>query len=221
MSKLKMLSVRNSTMETVCLTCMIAEAQTRLGVRIVMIGSHAVGKTSISESLVNGFFSPDERATVAANYMLYVREANDVRLEMQIWDTSGHERFRSLGPIYYRNAAAAVAVFDVTSKDSFLDMKNWIDDFISLAGRDVYVAIAANKCDLEDALDGLIQKAENFAKSRNFLFMKTSAKTGEGIRELFGQLADVIISGKWANRNRPPSSVCITSDAPSDQRCSC
>ena len=177
-----------------------------LHARVVLIGDPSVGKTSILSRLVDHRFNQNEQSTVGANFQLYVREMADLRLEMQIWDTAGQEKFRALGPIYYRNSVAAVAVFSLDNSESFEHLKWWLEQFTNAAGTNVVIAIAANKADIEDAQQDTLQKAEQYAKEKEYLFMKTSAKTGQGVNELFGELADKIATGPWALKRKRISS---------------
>ena len=116
-----------------------------LHARVVMIGDSGVGKTSILSRLVDHRFNKHEQSTVGVNFQLYVREMADVRLEMQIWDTAGQEKFRALGPIYYRNSVAAVAVFSLDNTESLDRIGWWLEQFTNAAGTNVVIAIAANK----------------------------------------------------------------------------
>ena len=69
-------------------------------------------------------------------------------LKLQIWDTAGQEKYRSVTPIYYRDAAAAICVFDVTSKQSLEDAEKWVEDLRQYAPPHMILALAGNKCDL-------------------------------------------------------------------------
>ena len=173
-----------------------------LHARVVMIGDSGVGKTSILSRLVDHRFNKHEQSTVGVNFQLYVREMADVRLEMQIWDTAGQEKFRALGPIYYRNSVAAVAVFSLDNTESLDRIGWWLEQFTNAAGTNVVIAIAANKADIEDPPDGMLEKAEKYANEKGYLFMKTSAKTGQGVNKLFSELADKIATGPWALKRK-------------------
>lgn len=176
---------------------MIAETTT-LHARVVVIGDAQVGKTSILNQLVEHTFNPYEQTTVGTNYQLYVADVDGVKIEIQIWDTAGQEKFRSLSPIYYRNAVAAVAVYDQTDRSSFEHLDKWIHSFTEVAGMNTIIAIAGNKCDLADLLQVSYTEAEGWAKSHNYLIEQTSAMTGLGIRNLFQRLAEEILKNESA-----------------------
>ena len=157
--------------------------------RAVTIGDTSVGKTSITNRLIENTFNQYEPSTIGANYQPYISVVNDQKVEIQIWDTAGQEKFKSLAPIYFRNASAAIAVFSVTSRKSFEGLEKWIESFIETAGSTAMVFIAANKIDCTDEIEVPIEEARNYAEERSYKFFVTSAKTGDGIKELFDELA--------------------------------
>mmetsp|Transcript_6920 Transcript_6920/g.20047 ORF Transcript_6920/g.20047 Transcript_6920/m.20047 type:complete len:215 (-) Transcript_6920:2930-3574(-) len=114
--------------------------------------------------------------------------------ELAIWDTAGQERFHSLGPIYYRNADAALLVFDVTDPGSFRRVRDWVKELRQMVGPNIALSIAANKQDLV-AAEGRAERAVPDDRSRAFAqtvgaaYYRTSAKTGAGIEQAFTQTA--------------------------------
>lgn len=157
--------------------------------RIVTIGDASVGKTSITSYLIDKAFNPFEPSTVGANYQTYSVSLPDERVDLQIWDTAGQEKFKSLGHIYFRNAAAAVVVFSLANRDSFLRLEEWICSFKEAAGNNAIVYIAANKADLDEDFEISAQKAEEWATKEGYKFYMTSAKTGLNIDKMFEDLA--------------------------------
>ena len=158
--------------------------------RIVTIGDESVGKTSIVIRLIENRFNPHEAGTIGANYQVYSQLINGSRIELQIWDTAGQEKFRALAPIYYRSTAAAVVVFSLSNRQSFLDLNPQIETFFNVAGQQSIVYVAANKSDLYDEYQVTFDECEQWAKERGFHIYLTSAKTGEGIPQMFSDLAN-------------------------------
>ena len=178
--------------------------------RIVLVGDSSVGKTSILNQLSDHRFNESEKSTIGAAHQILIEELeNGQKLELQIWDTAGQEVFRSLGPIYYRSANAAIAVIDQTSRDSFVHIDSWITSFQNIAGTDTTVMILANKMDLvremrehnENDNDDVADKScivefaevQKYANDNKYIAFQTSAKTGEGIREMFKRLVSVLV----------------------------
>lgn len=161
-----------------------------LAFRVVLIGDSSVGKTCIVNRFVNNQFREDELNTIGAMYENYKERRNGSEVSLQIWDTAGQEKFKSLSPIYFRNAAAAICVFSLTSRASFANIKSWIDSFHDVAGSRAIVYIAANKCDLEHEFEVTVEEAKEWAAEQNLKLFTTSAKTGEGIVAMFRELAE-------------------------------
>ena len=117
-------------------------------------------------------------------------EESGVTMKLQIWDTAGQEKYRSITPIYYRDAAAAICVFDVTSKQSLDDAEKWIEDLRQYAPPDTIIALAGNKCDLYNQEEVSIEEGREFqARYQIEVFQQTSAKENTGIEELFMKIA--------------------------------
>jgi small GTP-binding protein len=191
------------------------EVETKL-FRVITIGDTSVGKTSIITKLVRGEFEAEKQSTVGAMFVAHVEILGSRRIEMQVWDTAGQERFRSLGPIYYRNAAAAIVVFDVTSSETFKRLDNWIHAFLSIAGERAFICIVGNKIDLVDSIAVSDTEVREWAEAHHFPYVKTSAKTGAGVRELFRAVAEELL--KRETQVTPPESV-VQNARGADQKC--
>jgi small GTP-binding protein len=155
-----------------------------------MIGSLSVGKTSIITRLADRTFDIFQPSTVAAGFILHVETIGAQHVAMQIWDTAGQERFRSLAPLIYRKAAAGILVFDLTDRESFRELEIWTQQFSNVAGKVPYICIVGNKSDLTSDNTVTDAEATEWADQRQFVYCRTSAKTGEGITELFHTIAE-------------------------------
>merc|ERR1719326_1479328 len=107
-------------------------------------------------------------------------------VKFEIWDTAGQERYKSLAPMYYRGAAAALIVYDITSKESLDAAKSWVNE---LQPTGSLIALAGNKADLDANRAVEIETAQAYAKEMGILFMETSAKTGLNVTEIFQEVA--------------------------------
>jgi small GTP-binding protein len=163
---------------------------------VVTIGEESVGKTSITTRLVSDSFNPYEPGTIGANFHQYTDVICGKPVEIQIWDTAGQEKFKSICPLYFRNAVAAVCVFSLNNKPSFLQLKQWIEDFLEITGGKPLIYIAANKCDMETEYQLDLSEARDWAEAQRYPLYVTSAKTGDGIRDLFHDLAQSLTEGR-------------------------
>ena len=108
---------------------------------------------------------------------------------LSIQDTAGQERYRSLAPMYYRGATAAIVVFDITKKDSFNGAKSWVKELQRRGDQNVVIALAGNKCDCESKRKVQTEEAMQYANDSGIIFMETSAKTDVNVKELFVEIA--------------------------------
>lgn len=162
--------------------------------RVVTLGDSSVGKTSIINRLVNKEFNTVEQSTIGATFLLHEEEIDDYKIEMQIWDTAGQEKYRSLSPIYCHGAAAALVTFDITKRESFETLETWSNLVTEVSKADTIIFIVANKIDLMDQAEVNEEEMNEWARSRGYKLAKTSAKTGQGIPELFRQVAEEIVN---------------------------
>lgn len=157
--------------------------------KIVLIGPSAVGKTSLVLKLLSGKFNQYSESTIGASFCSKLMIANDgVQDKVEIWDTAGQERYKSLVPMYYRNAGGALIVYDVTNKNSIEKAKEWIDEIKSKASSDIKIIVVGNKIDLSDNQSELNNLKHNFEYD-HFL---VSAKTGKNVVETFKELISSI-----------------------------
>jgi small GTP-binding protein len=165
--------------------------------RVVVVGDTLVGKSLLISAAVEEEFNLYEPNTVGANWHLYSTVVSGQRFELQIWDTAGQERYRTLGPLYYRNAMAAIAVYDISSRESFQNLSRWTDSVVAVAGPDTLIFVVGNKADLADDNSQrkvTFDEGQEWATSqgRNYPFFETSAKTGQGVANVFQRLAETL-----------------------------
>lgn len=160
-------------------------------IKVVMVGDTRVGKSCILNRLVNGNFDRNMPATIGAAFMSKVIQTDAGAVRLQLWDTAGQEKFRSLAPIYYRSSSVAVLVYDVTSLTSLESLKEWRSEVISKAPPDIKLVVIGNKADLVD--ERVVQEAAGQELSKQLgatLFAEVSAESGSGISEIFAKIAN-------------------------------
>jgi small GTP-binding protein len=180
---------------------MITQSQHKIPFRVVMIGEASVGKTSLISQLTDSRFDLNVASTISANFRTYCQEIDNQVVELQILDTAGQERYRALSPLYYRKAAAGIAVFSFDNPGSMETLPEVVNLFLEVAASAV-VFVAGNKSDILEHKTSEIPctTAKDFAREHGWPLYLTSAKTGEGVCELFNavcdRLARTIIDGQ-------------------------
>jgi small GTP-binding protein len=160
--------------------------------KLVLLGNANAGKTSLVTRLVKNRFNAGQTATVGAAFTQHrvpVADSNEV-IQFGIWDTAGSERYRSLAPMYYRGAQAAVIVFDMTSADSFAGAQAWLSELRAQGMPNVVIALAASKSDLEDRREVTTQEGQMYARQNELAYFETSAKTTQNVARVFVELAN-------------------------------
>ena len=119
--------------------------------KVVLLGDTNVGKTAILTRFAKGNFIKESEPTIGAHFMSKIMESNELGypVKLQVWDTAGQEKYRSITPIYYRDADAAVIVFDITSALTIDNAESvWLKDLKEHSKPDCVIALAGNKSDL-------------------------------------------------------------------------
>ena len=162
-------------------------------VKVVLLGEAGVGKTCIISQFISGVFDADTISSLSAQFITKTLEYQkyEKSLKFEIWDTAGQERFRSLAKIFYKDAKVICLVYDITSKKSFEELKNfWYEQQtkLNVDGEPIF-AVVGNKYDLYETTQ-VDDEAKNFAKSIGAIFQYTSAKDASGINELFNNIGE-------------------------------
>ena len=159
--------------------------------KIVLIGESGVGKTSIISQFIDQIFQNDQQSTIGGTFSTKtIKCGNGKILKLEIWDTAGQERYRSVTKMFYKDANAAILVYDITNKFSFEELqKYWIEQVKESSPRNIILAIAANKSDLIEYEQVDEGAARQFAKDNDAIFAVTSAKQTSCVESLFLDIA--------------------------------
>lgn len=146
--------------------------------------------------------------TLGVEFCSQVVRAGTHTVKLQLWDTAGTERFRALTRSYYRGAAGIVLVYDITTRETFTELDQWLTDARRLASPQVLVILVGNKTDLnESAREVSTEEAARWASSKNVLFIEASAKDGTNVEDIFLKLARLMVSMIELGQLDPHSSV--------------
>lgn len=175
------------------------EAKKTLEAKVVLLGDPNVGKSSIAQRFCKNIFSNQHIATIGGAYLQQkVLLDSGESMKLHIWDTGGQERFRAMANLYYKEAAAAILTYDVTNEETLTNLTYWIDELRNKADTpNILLCLAGNKADVSpDEKKVSLNKGKKFAEENQMLFYETSARTGNGVSELFNAIAKTLYERK-------------------------
>ena len=174
---------------------MNSEQEAQIVLKLLLLGDSSVGKTSILNKYISNKFDESSISTVGVDYMDKIIDYNKFKIKLQIWDTSGEEKFRTITKNFYRNADGLLVVFDLTKKESYDHIRSWINEAKENNDK-LKTILIGNKLDLKDERIVAIDVAKQFAEKNNLKYIETSAKDGTNINESFQAIIDLLFDGK-------------------------
>ena len=160
--------------------------------KYIIIGDAAVGKSNLLLRYAHGQFKDEYQLTIGVEFGAKNISINDKIYRIQIWDTAGQENFRSITRAYYKNSVCALVVYDITNRDSFNNISNWIEDCKNQSPKTIFMVLVGNKSDLSDKRVISIDEGRELAEKYNMIFFETSAKTGDNVDLIFFKSAEEI-----------------------------
>ena len=160
--------------------------------KVVILGDSSTGKTSIANRYVKEKFEQYEEPTIGASFLKKNISIGKSIISYEIWDTAGQERYRSLAPMYYRNAKVALVVFDITNNKSLTSAIEWIKE-INEKCEDIIIALLGNKCDLKNNINNK-EIINELIDLYNLNYFETSAKDNVNIGDVFDKISEKLIS---------------------------
>jgi len=163
--------------------------------KLLMVGDTNVGKTSMLLRFHSGEFKEgSNRPTVGVDLKVKIVTFRSQKLKLTIWDTAGQERFRTLTSAYYRNATGIILCYDITSRESFMNVKEWLKEIdVYSTNVDAVKLLVGNKIDRDAHREVTKEEGVAFARQNNMLFCEASAKTQTGIQQAFEELIQKIL----------------------------
>ncbi len=170
--------------------------------KVLLIGNSDVGKSSLILRYVDQIWNDVFVPTIGVDFKVKSLQIDNKRVKMQIWDTAGQERFRNVISSYFKGAHGILLIYDITARDSFKELENWLGEVERNATPQVLKILIGNKCDLEEDRDIKFEEGQAFANRNGMQFMETSAKANTNINEAFEALAKLMI--KFTSENNIP-----------------
>ena len=162
--------------------------------KILLLGDSGVGKSCIIIRYIENNFSSNLMNSIGVDFKLKNIEIDSKKIKLQIWDTAGQERFKTITTSYYKGAHAILIVFDITDRDSFDHVRNWMADIDKFAKEGVLRILVGNKCDLAHSRQVSMEEAKEIANKYGIKYIETSAKDTINIDDLFVSTAKYLLS---------------------------
>ena len=156
--------------------------------KIVLIGDSCVGKSNILSRWTMDEFNLESKSTIGVEFATKDIHYNNKILKVQVWDTAGQERYRAITSAYYRGAHGAIIVYDITKYKSFEHVDHWFEEISQFGNNEISIILIGNKADLINFRSVSENEGKELAKSKNFLFIETSALDNYNIDDAFNQL---------------------------------
>jgi small GTP-binding protein len=158
-------------------------------IKILTLGDTLVGKSSIVLRFSDNRFDDNQLATIGIDYKTKYIKVKDASVKVLLWDTAGQEKFRNIARQYYKGANGVLLIYDVCDRKSYERIGFWMDELKQNNKiEQLYIILVGNKIDLEEKRVVTREEAEKYAEDNNINYIEVSAKTGEGILDLFNEV---------------------------------
>ena len=169
--------------------------ENKIKLKFLILGDSDVGKTSLLLKYIDNYFPESHLATIGVEFKTKDVECKGYKIHLQLWDTAGQERFRSITKSYFRNANGVIFVYDITNKNTFKNLKDWVrDSEVNDSG--FKRIILGNKFDLQNKRQVNFQEAKEWADKKQIEIMEVSAKLGTNVNKAIMRLAEICLENK-------------------------
>ncbi|CAH9098080.1 unnamed protein product [Cuscuta europaea] len=191
--------------------------------KLLLIGDSGVGKSCLLLRFADDSYLDSYISTIGVDFKIRTMEQDGKTIKLQIWDTAGQERFRTITSSYYRGAHGIIIVYDITDKESFTNVKQWLHEIDRYASDNVNKLLVGNKCDMDANRAVSYDAAKDFADEIGIPFLETSAKNAINVEQAFTAMSSDIkkrMASQPSGSNAKPPTVQIRGQ-PLNQKSGC
>ncbi|NXR64272.1 RAB17 protein, partial [Rhadina sibilatrix] len=171
--------------------------------KVVLLGSMSVGKSSLAYRYVRNDFR-ELLPTVGCSFFIQTLDLEEATVKFEIWDTAGQEKYQSVCHLYYRDAHAALLVYDIANKQTFSRAKLWLEELENrFLPNEIVIALVGNKTDLAAEREVTTEEGEVFARTKGLLFMETSAKSNHQVNDVFMSVVQELLRREKEKASKP------------------
>ena len=179
------------------------EGQSELTFKVIILGDSFVGKSCLTLKAVKGTFEKTYSSTVGFEFLNHSVKIENYNVKLQIWDTCGQETYRSLISSFYHSSSLAILVYSIDSEKSFNNLEIWLNEIKTKGNPDVNIILIGNKADLESKREVTKEMANEWCENNNVkIFMETSAKNGDNVKNLFSEAARILLEQHKKQKHR-------------------
>ena len=169
--------------------------------KIMILGESMVGKTSFITRYTLDKFGERYLCTIGIDFQVKIVSKNGKEIKLQIWDTAGQERYRNVAKSYFQSSQGFIVCYDISNKNSFNQVKYWVEQIKSISDEKTKCILVGTKCDLSER-EVSEEEGSEFAKKLGFKFFETSAKLNINVNEAFdGLLDEILLNYRASKRN--------------------
>ena len=160
--------------------------------KLVLLGDSGVGKTNLISQYMTNTFHQNSKATIGVEFFTRIYKVNNKIIRLEIWDTAGEERYKSITSVYYKGAKGAFIVYDITSRKSFNNVDKWIEEIKEKTSKDIKLIVIGNKTDLNNEREITFEEAKYRFKDMDIPLIETSALNDTNVDQAFIDMIKII-----------------------------
>jgi Ras-related protein Rab-1A len=162
--------------------------------RILLIGDSGVGKSSILNRFSDDVFNANYSTTIGVDFRSKNIKIDHQHISIEMWDSTGHKRFRDITRSFYRKTNCVIVIFDLSFRQSFQNIKIWFEEIEKMAPKDSIKILVGNKLDLDREIS--VEEINDYVRKTNIKYIETSAKDNTNIQELINVTVEELLNNK-------------------------